>query len=128
MRQVRSHMADFLIDCHFNSFCKGRKTFFSPISCYAKKLCYSALCSIAKSSDSALCGIVWSLKIFLPTPRYAAQRGVDMWHCGESRLRAMWHNAELYTVQLLYGVGWSRKWIFYLRVSRHFFVSIFTYA
>jgi hypothetical protein len=25
-------------------------------------------------------------------------------------------------------VGWSRKWIFYLRVSRHFFVSIFTYA
>jgi hypothetical protein len=28
-----------------------------------------------------------------------------------------------------HGLGWSRKWIFfYLRLSRHFFVSVFTYA
>jgi hypothetical protein len=37
MRQVSSPMADFLIDCYFNDFCKGRKNFFSTPR-YAKKL------------------------------------------------------------------------------------------
>jgi hypothetical protein len=37
MRQVIYLMADFLIDCYFNGFCKGRKNFFLT-PCYAKKL------------------------------------------------------------------------------------------
>jgi hypothetical protein len=42
MRQVRSPMAHFLIDCYFNGFFKGIKNFV-PTPLYAKKtLCYAA--------------------------------------------------------------------------------------
>jgi hypothetical protein len=37
MKQARSPMADFLKDCYFNGFCKGRKNFVSTPR-YAKKL------------------------------------------------------------------------------------------
>jgi hypothetical protein len=37
MGQARSPMTDFLIDCYFNGFCKGRTKFVSTPR-YAKKL------------------------------------------------------------------------------------------
>jgi hypothetical protein len=74
MGQARSPMTDFLIDCYFNHFCKGIKNFFFD----------SALCHIAQSWSwfyLRLCAMPLSVKfkskIFLPTPHYAAQRGVD---------------------------------------------------
>jgi hypothetical protein len=83
----------------------------------------SELCRIAPSSDSALCRIAWSLKkkfylwlpamplsvkfkskIFLPTPRYVAQRGVDSTLCciAGSRLHAMLHSGELWLRAMLH--------------------------
>jgi hypothetical protein len=59
MGQARSPMADFLIDCYFNGFCKGRYNFVST-PCDAKKLHDSKLCHITQSCDSGLCRILLS--------------------------------------------------------------------
>jgi hypothetical protein len=61
MRQVRLPMADFLIDCYFNGFCKGKNFF--------------RLCAMPHSTKFRLRAMPPSVKfkskIFLPTLRYA---------------------------------------------------------
>jgi hypothetical protein len=92
MRQLRSPMADFLIDCYFNGFCKGRKNFFLTPR-YAKQPCamlHSAELRLRAMRHSAEFKKQFYLrlramppsakvksKIFLPTLHYAAQQGVS---------------------------------------------------
>jgi hypothetical protein len=80
-------MTDFLIDCYFNGFCKGRKNFV-PTPCYAKKV---LKCGVKKKFYLRLralpLNVKFKSKIFLSTPPYAAQRGVDSALFGIARSR-----------------------------------------
>jgi hypothetical protein len=93
-------MADFLKDCYFNSFCKGRKNFV-PTPRYAKKIramphsAESRLSAMQHSAESIFVykkkfylrlramqlNVKFKSKIFLSTPPYAAQRGADSALC-----------------------------------------------
>jgi hypothetical protein len=53
----------------------------------------SALCGIAQSAMPP--SVKFKSKIFLPTPRYAAQRGVDSVLCGIAESRDSVHGGEL---------------------------------
>jgi hypothetical protein len=112
-------MTDFLKDCYFNDFCKGRKNFV-PTPSYEKKLraiWHSAelrLLAMRHSAesiflfkkificDSAPCNSMWN-----------SSQKFSCWlrampHSGESRLHAMEHSAELW----LPAVGHSVDLIF----------------
>jgi hypothetical protein len=67
MGQARSPMTDFLIDCYFDGFCKGRKNLFRH------------------SAESRLRAMPYSAELQLR----------DMPHRVEFRLCAMQHSAEL---------------------------------
>jgi hypothetical protein len=105
--QARSPMTDFLIDCNFNSFCKGKKNFVSTPR-YAKKLL-----AMRHSTESRLRAMPPSVKfksnIFLPTPCYAAQREVDSALCriAQSCDSALYHIAQSIATQ--HGVDFHRR-------------------
>jgi hypothetical protein len=74
-------MTDFLKDCYFYGFCKGRKNFVLTPR-YAKK--FRAMRHSAKfflkfylRLRSMPLNVKFKSKMFMSTPRYAAQRGVD---------------------------------------------------
>jgi hypothetical protein len=88
-------MTDFLKDCYFNGFRKGRKNFV-PTPRYAKKIRAMPRlpppCGIARSRFSVFkkfylrlramqLNVKFKSKFFLSTRRYAAQRGVDSTLC-----------------------------------------------
>jgi hypothetical protein len=78
MGQARSPTTNFLIDCYFIGFCKGRKNFVST-SRYAKKLR-----AMRHSAESRLHAMPHSAEVRL--------RAIP--HSAEFRLRAMWHSTE----------------------------------
>jgi hypothetical protein len=93
MRQARSLMADFLIDCYFNSFC-WQKEFCDSALCRIAQSSDSALCRIAQSSNSALCHIALSFKksfICDSVLCHLVQISSQKFSC---RLRAMRHSSE----------------------------------
>jgi hypothetical protein len=55
-------MADFMIDCYFNGFCKGRKHFVLTLR-YAKKLCAMWHSGESTPRYAAKCGVVFCSRI-----------------------------------------------------------------
>jgi hypothetical protein len=88
-------MTEFLKDCYFNGFCKGRKTFVPTLRYAQKKLCamrhsaVSRLRAMRHSTELRLCAMRHSVDSWLPTMRHSAESIFVFWKKFYLRLRAM---------------------------------------